>query len=78
MQQAIYAITKGKGKGSKGGGKGGKKGANRDGSTFIGECYHCGEAGHRKFECPKADDGQPDKGKGKGKGNKGKGDIGTG
>ena len=73
---ALYAFTGGKGKGGKGG-KGDKvckKGANRDGSAFTGDCYHCGETGHRKFECPKADDGKPDKGKGKnGKGGKGKG-----
>ena len=74
MTAALYAITKGKGKGGKGGGKGGKgggkggvKGANRDGSAFTGECYHCGETGHRKFDCPKADDGKPDMGKGTGK-----------
>ena len=73
---ALYAFTGGKGKGK--GGKGGKgakgcgKGANRDGTPFAGSCYHCGELGHRKFECPTADDGKPDKGKGAGKG-KGKG-----
>ena len=75
---ALYAFTGGKGKGGKGGkgDKGGGKGANRDGSAFTGECYHCGEPGHRKFECPKANDGKPDKGKGKGK--SGKGDKGKG
>ena len=75
---ALYAFTggKGKGKGGKGGkgAKGGGKGTNRDGSAFAGDCYHCGEPGHRKFECPTANDGRPDKGKGKGKGkDKGKG-----
>ena len=73
VQQILYAM-KGKGKGSKGNGKAGGKGANRDGTPFTGDCYHCGEVGHRKFECPTANDGKPDKGsKAKGKGDKGKG-----
>ena len=52
--------------------------ADRDGSAFTGDCYHCGETGHRKFECPKADDGKPDKGSSKGKSGKGDKDKGKG
>ena len=78
VQSTLYALTEGKGKGGKGGGKSGGKCTNRDGSAFAGECYHCGEVGHRKFECPKADDGKPDKGKAKGKGGKGKDGKGKG
>ena len=60
VQQVLYAM-KGKGKGAKGSGKGGGKGTNRDGTAFAGECFHCGEVGHRKFECQKAADGKPKK-----------------
>jgi hypothetical protein len=41
---------------------------------LTGECYKCGENGHRRHECPTKDDGKPDKGgPPKGKGDKGKG-----
>jgi hypothetical protein len=65
-------LDQGQGQGAKGSGKGCGKGTKRDGIAFAGECFHCGEVGHRKFECPKAADGQPDKSKAKNKGAKGK------
>ena len=43
--QAIYTLYKGKGGKAKGKGKG----------TFKGQCWECGEYGHRSFDpaCPK-------------------------
>jgi hypothetical protein len=40
----------------KGGGKGdfGKSGSKGSGKGFNGNCFKCGEAGHRAFHCPKA------------------------
>ncbi len=61
----------GKSKNGKGRGKSGKgKG------QVPGNCYHCGQFGHRLNHCPSKD--QEMKGKGKGKGGKRKGKGGYG
>ena len=71
---ALLAVTGGKGKSGRGGKNGGKGENGGKGAAFTGECYHCGETGHRKMQCPKLDKEFADKGKGrKGKGDKGKG-----
>ena len=67
----LYAATKGKGKGKKG-------------AKGYGECWHCGEWGHPRRECPHLNDLGKAKGSfdalkgGKGKGKTGKGGKGTG
>ena len=73
VQNAIYAMTKGKGKGKKGGlGKGGPKGAKGAPKVFDGECNHCGAWGHRLADCRKLS-AELAKGGGKGKKELGKG-----
>ena len=55
---AYFVNPKGSGKGGKGG--------------FPGNCYECGQVGHRAFECPRRQKGgNASKGKGKAKGGKG-------
>ena len=56
-------VTQNKGKGE--GGWKGKGEGNSFGYPFPGECWGCGETGHREFECPKG------KGKSKGSGAQG-------
>ncbi len=80
VQSAIFAMTKGKGKGKKGGlGKGGPKGAQGPGkgagaapAEFNGTCNHCGIWGHRLADCRKLS-AEMAKGGGKGKQGGGKG-----
>lgn len=61
--QELFWVGKGKGRGGKG--KGGKS----KGTVFSGNCFHCGEPGHRLNQCPKNDAEM--KGKSKGKSTKG-------
>ena len=61
---AVAAVAKGKGRGKQGGGKGGPKGAPGKGAgsgpgvpaiprNYKEGCWHCGDPGHRRQECPK-------------------------
>ena len=79
--QALFAMKGQSGKkgrpSGKGGGEGGKGGK---GAPFTGDCFNCGEGGHRSADCPQPETEQTKaarfkrKGsKGNGKGNKGKG-----
>ncbi len=70
--EACYIVNekgKGKGKGKYNGDFGGTKGKGKSGGKGIkGNCWLCGEHGHRAADCPKKG-GKAGKGKGKAKGN---------
>ena len=75
IENSLYAMQKGKGKGAtrKGLGKGGSKGTAGPGkgeskAEFQGACNHCGIWGHRRADCRRLDAELNQKGHGKAKG----------